>query len=445
LTTLTGWKSREIAIKILNAFEKDKRLREHVEKFTVNFSPLDRAFIREIASGTVRYLRLLDFILERALKKNLKGQKPSVRNALRLVAYQLFFTGIPAYAAVNETVEAVKKLLSKRTAGFVNAVSKKLIGFDYQKEVKRIPSYFERISILYSFETWMVKRWARFYGKEEVKELLSSLNKVAPLYLRVNRIKTTPEKLFSLFKSKGFEVEKHPFVPDMLRIKGRVTIEALPGFKEGYFYIQDPASFLAAWLLAPRPSELILDVGAAPGGKTTAIASLTKDRAKIVAVDVNGSRMQLLKENCRKLGVKNVSFVLTDISQDEGFLKKFRNSFDRILIDAPCSATGVIRRHPEGKWNKSLELIKHNQRVQRDLLKAALRLLKPGGWLLFSVCSLEREEGEDNVEFALKSGFQEGKFSRFLEELKVSRKKNMLRVFPHTHNMDGFFYAIFRG
>jgi len=267
LTTLTGWKSREIAIKILNAFEKDKRLREHVEKFTVNFSPLDRAFIREIASGTVRYLRFLDFILERALKKNLKGQKPSVRNALRHLAYQLFFTGIPAYAAVNETVEAVKKLLSKRTAGFVNAVSKKLIGFDYQKEVKRIPSYFERISILYSFETWMVKRWARFYGKEEVKELLSSLNKVAPLYLRVNRIKTTPEKLFSLFKSKGFEVEKHPFVPDMLRIKGRVTIEALPGFKEGYFYIQDPASFLAAWLLGQDLLNLYLTLGQLPEEK----------------------------------------------------------------------------------------------------------------------------------------------------------------------------------
>ncbi|WP_132527654.1 16S rRNA (cytosine(967)-C(5))-methyltransferase RsmB [Phorcysia thermohydrogeniphila] len=441
---MIGWKSREIAIKILNAFEKDKKLREHVEKFTVNLSPLDRAFIREIASGTVRYLRLLDFSLQRALKKNLKGQKPSVRNALRLIAYQLFFTGVPAYAAVNETVEAVKRLLGKKPAGFVNAASKKLLGFNYRREVERIPSYFERISTLYSFETWMVRRWARFYGKDEIEELLKSLNKVAPLCLRVNRIKVTPEKLFSLLESKGIEVERHPFIPDILRIKGRVPIESLPGYKEGYFYIQDPASFLAAYLLDPKPSELILDVGAAPGGKTTAIASITENRAKIVAVDVNKKRMELLKANCKKLGVKNVSFVLTDISKDRSFREKFRSSFDRILIDAPCSATGVIRRHPEGKWNKSIELIRHNQKVQRALLKSAYELLKPGGVLLFSVCSLEQEEGEENAKAALNFGYSPYEFSNLFEELKAGLKGNTLRVFPHRNNMDGFFYAIFR-
>jgi len=299
LTTLTGWKSREIAIKILNAFEKDKKLREHVERLTPNLSPLDRAFIREIASGTVRYLKLLDFSLQRALKKNLKKQKPSVRNALRLVAYQLFFTGVPAYAAINETVEAVKRLLGKKFAGFVNATSKRLIGFDYRREVENLTDYFERIATLYSFETWMVKRWASFYGKEELEELLEGLNRVAPLFLRVNRIKVTPEELFSLLSKEGIEAEKHPFLTDMLRIKGRVPIENLPGYREGYFYIQDPASFLAAYLLDPKPSELILDIGAAPGGKTTAIASITEDKAKIVAVDVNRSRMELLRANCK--------------------------------------------------------------------------------------------------------------------------------------------------
>jgi len=393
LKKLTGWKSRDIAIKILNAFERDKRLREHVERFTSHLSPLDRAFVRELSAGTVRYLRLLDFSLSKFLKKSLKEQKPYVRNALRLIAYQLFFTGVPAYAAVNETVEAVKRLLGRKFAGFVNATSKRLINFDYRREVERISDYFERVATLYSFETWMVRRWAKFYGRKETEELLRSLNKVAPLYLRVNRLKITPGELFSILESRGVEVEKHPFIPDMLRVKGRVSIETLPGYREGYFYIQDPASFLAAYLLDPKPSELILDVGAAPGGKTTAISSLTGDRAKIIAVDVSRERMELLKSNCRKLGVSNVSFVLTDISVDGKFREKFKSSFDKILVDAPCSATGVIRRHPEGKWNKSIELIRHNQRVQRALLKSAYELLKPGGVLLFSVCSLEREEG----------------------------------------------------
>ena len=439
---MTGWSERAKAIKVLVAFEKDKKLREHIERETLGLSPQDRAFIREITSGTVRYLKLLDFSVERATGKSLKKQHPVVRNALRLIAYQLFFTGVPPYAAVNETVEAVKRLLNKKAAGFVNAVSKRLIGFDYKKEVEKIEDYHERISTLYSFETWMVKRWEEFYGKEELIPLLEGLNRVAPLFLRVNRIKTTLEELLKLLKEAGIEAEPHPFVPDMVRVKGRVLIEELPGYKEGYFYIQDPASFLAAYLLEPKEGELILDLGAAPGGKTTAIASLTKDGAKVVAVDINPARMELLKRNAQRLGIKNLETVITDISKDEEFIKRYYKSFDRILIDAPCSATGVIRRHPEGKWNKSLELINHNQKVQRSLLKAAKDLLKEGGTLLYSVCSLEREEGEENREFALKEvGYKPLKMENLPEELHKEEREGSLRLFPHRHDADGFYYA----
>ncbi|MEO2067948.1 MAG: 16S rRNA (cytosine(967)-C(5))-methyltransferase RsmB, partial [Desulfurobacteriaceae bacterium] len=369
-----------------------------------------------------------------------KKQKNSVRNGLRLIAYQLFFTGVPEYAAINETVEAIKKLLGKKVAGFVNAVSKRLLNFDYKKEVSSIKDELERISTLYSFETWMVRRWKTFYGSE-LEELLESLNKVAPLFLRVNRIKISPEKFFNLLISSGIEAKFHPLFKDLVRIKGRVVIEDIPGYKEGFFYIQDPASFLSAYLLEPREGELILDVGAAPGGKTTAISSLTMDRARVIAVDVSRERMELLKRNIEKLGIRNVEPIITDIRKDRKFLEKFRNYFDKILIDAPCSGTGVIRRHPEGKWNKSISLIKHNQRIQRDLLRVCYELLKPNGILVYSTCSLEREEGEENFAFSLEIGFKELIPYNLPKELIERVEHSYFRVFPHKDNMDGFFYC----
>ncbi len=437
---MTGWKTRQAAIKTLCAFENDKKLREHLEPLIREFKPVDRAFIRELVSGTVRHLKLLDFCVEKATGKRLKKQLCAVRNALRLIAYQLMFTGVPEYAAVNETVEAVKRLAGKKPAGFVNAVSKKLIGFNCKREVESIKDFYERISTLYSFETWMVKRWRRFYG-EDLLPLLESLNRVAPLFVRVNLIKTTAEELLSLFQKSGIEAEFHPFIPHMVRVKGRAIVEELPGFKEGFFYVQDPASYMAAYLLNPKPGELILDVGAAPGGKTTAIASLTKDRVRVVAVDVSRERMELLKENCRRLNVKSVEPIVTDIRRDSSFKGKFYRSFDRILIDAPCSATGVIRRHPEGKWNKSMELIRHNQKIQRELLLSAKDLLKPGGVIVYSVCSLEREEGEENREFALETGFKPATFEVIPETFKERAKGGKLQLFPHLDETDGFYYT----
>jgi 16S rRNA (cytosine967-C5)-methyltransferase len=434
---LTGWKTRQAAIKVLCAFEVDKRLREHLEPVLEKFNEKDRAFLKEIVTGTVRYLRLLDFSVEKATNKKLNKQTCLVRNALRLIAYQFFFTGVPNYAAINETVEAVKRLSNRKVAGFVNAVSKKLVGFDYKREIEEIENYFERVSILYSFETWMVKRWYEFYG-EEFLPLLESLNKVAPLFLRVNLIKTDTENYLRLLKEKDFDCELYSKLPHLVRVKGRVNVREIPGYKEGFFYVQDPASYLAVLLLEPRPGETILEVGAAPGGKTTAIASLTKNGAKVVAVDVSQKRMELLLENCKRLGVKNVQLVVTDITKDKTFLKVYRKSFDRILIDAPCSATGVIRRHPEGKWNKSLSLIKHNQGIQRNLLKAARELLKPSGKLIYSVCSLEREEGEENFNFALSIGY---KSDKILSTVGTSRREGELRVFPHRDETDGFYYC----
>lgn len=436
MTKLTGWKTRLAAIKILVAAEKSgyRKFKPYLERYSKNFSPLDRAFIRELAAGTVRYLRLLDFSVEEVLKKKLLKQTASVRNALRLVAYQLFFTGVPHYAAINETVEALKKLESRKKAGFLNAVSKKLLNFDYEKKLKTVKDELERISIYYSFETWMVKRWKNFYGGSLIP-LLESLNQTAPLYLRINTLKISIEKFLNLLSKNGLEYQQHSFLKEMVRIKGRIVIEELPGYREGFFYIQDPASYLSAWLLHPEKGEKVLDLGAAPGGKTTALAMLMENEGDVVAVDVNEKRMELLKKNCSLLGVSCVSPVVTDITEDDSFLMKYKGYFDKILIDAPCSGTGVIRRHPEGKWNKSLGLIKNNALIQEKLIRKAFLLLKPGGTLLYSVCSLEREEGEEHLPLFEELGFTPSA----LKELGLTECYG--RVFPFKDGMDGFFYA----
>ncbi|OMH40501.1 16S rRNA (cytosine(967)-C(5))-methyltransferase RsmB [Desulfurobacterium indicum] len=427
--------TRETAVKILCNFEKDLKLKPHFESLTNHLNFRDRSFVRELTSGTVRFLKLLDFSIEKVSGKKQKKQKPFVRNALRILAYQLFFMSVPPYAALNETVEAVKKF-NKKSAGFVNAVGKKLIKFDYKKEIQNIPNKIERIATLFSFETWMVKRWKTFY--QDYIELLEGLNKTPSLFLRINRIKTSPENFAKLLKKAHVEFEPHPFLPDMFRIKGKVEITSIPGYKEGFFYIQDPASFLSAVLLNPQQNEKILDIAAAPGGKTTAIGSLTEGKAEITAVDIDEKRLKLLKENVQKAELK-CKILLEDITRETSLPE---NYFDRILLDAPCSATGVIRRHPEGKWNKSMELIKHNRKIQQNLLKSAYKLLKSGGRLLYSVCSLEREEGEENVEYAINIGFKPADFDIKFEDVGASCE-NMIRVFPHKNNTDAFFYAIF--
>ncbi len=428
--------TRKVAIDVLCEFEKDLKLKTHFERLTQHLSFKDKSFVREMVSGSIRFLKLLDFSIEKASGKKQKKQHPAVRNGLRILAYQLFFMSVPPYAAINETVEAVKRF-RKKAAGFVNAVGKKLINFDYKTEIEKLPDFYEKISTLYSFEKWMVKRWYRFYGNE-ITALLSSLNRTAPLYLRINTLRVKIPEYLTLLEKNNIEFEVHPFIKEMVRIKGKIDIHSLPGYTDGFFYIQDVASYLSALLLAPQKGKKILDIAAAPGGKTTAMAALVENKANITAIDVDSERITFLEKNLEKLGVNCVKTLKVDITRENPFPE---NSFDRIFLDAPCSGTGIIRRHPEGKWNKSLSLIKHNQKVEKALLKEAFKLLKPGGTLLYSVCSLEREEGEENVNYALNLGFKKGNFDIKFEEIGV--KENMARVFPHKQGTDGFFYAIF--
>ena len=457
--------SREKAIKILSLYEKTGDLKNILDKFSKKLKVNDRALLRELVLGVVRYKRLLDYIVEQVSGKKISSQKLEIKNALRLITYQFLFTNIPPYAIMNETLNALKRIFKQRKSiGFVNAVGRKISKLVEEKKILDVleneQDPFERICIKESFPTWMAKRWKNFYFDEVLKlgaqgndeeekiligtqKFLNSLNQDAPLWLRVNRLKIVPEAFEKMLEDANISFEKHEFIPDMYKITQKgIDIYSLPGYKEGLFYIQDPASYLAVKLLDPKPGEKILDLCAAPGGKTLSIAHLTGNNAEIYAVDINAKKILKLKENLQKYGATNVKVLKLDITKDYGELENVQ--FDKILIDAPCSGTGVIRRHPEGKWNKSLELIEKLQGVQRRLLQRAYRLLKPGGKLLYTVCSLEKEEGEENNDIALKHmGYKEVYFESIFEPLKEDIRKNTLRTFPFKYDLDGFFYAIY--
>jgi len=456
---------REKAIKILCLYEKTGELKSILDKFSKRLKVNDKALLRELVLGVVRYKRLLDYILEQISGKKISSQKLEVRNALRLIAYQFLFTNIPPYAIMNETLNALKRFVKQRKSiGFVNAVGRKISKLVEEKKIfdllENEKDPFERICIKESFPTWMAKRWKNFYldkildlGKEGnteeekilsgTQKFLNSLNQDAPLWLRVNRLKIVPEAFERMLIDANISYEKHEFIPDIYKITQKgIDIYSLPGYKEGLFYIQDPASYLAVKLLDPKPGEKILDLCAAPGGKTLSIAHMTGNNAQIYAVDINAKKILMLEENLKKYGATNVKVLKLDITKDYGELENME--FDKILIDAPCSGTGVIRRHPEGKWNKSLELIEKFQGLQRKLLQRAYKLLKPGGRLLYTVCSLEKEEGEENNDIALKHmGYKEASFGEIVEPLKEDIKKNTLRTFPFKYDLDGFFYAIY--
>ncbi len=435
-------KVRLLALKILADFEKTGKFREHFEKHARSLSFSDRGFLRELSAGTVRYLRLLDFWVSKASKRPQEQQDVYVRNALRIIGYQLYFMGsVPPYAAVNETVEALKVLRGRKKAAFVNAVGRKLTKISLKEEISKIKDPLERMATEKSFETWMVKRWIGFYGFSETQKLLEALNRTPSLFLRVNRVRVSPQEFLQALLESGVNAEPHPIFEDIFRIVGRVEISKLPGYKSGWFYIQDPASYAAAYFLNPKPGEKILDLAAAPGGKSTALCSLTAKKAKIVSVDVDKNRIELLKENLSLQGCSNVKVLNVDITKES-----LPQRFDAVLLDAPCSATGVIRRRPEGKWNKSLSLIRKNSKLQKELLLSASKLLKEGGRILFSTCSLEREEGEEVAEFARKElGLEPMDFANLPKAYRDSLIfTGVLRLFPHRHETDGFFYALFK-
>ena len=419
---------------------------------TARLSPVDRGLCHELVCGAVRWQATLDWLIAR--KTGGRGQKLALQNLLRLGLYQIFWLDrIPGHAAVNETVELAKHAGFNTQAGFVNAVLR-----GYLREADETKKLLADLKISqpalgWSHPEWLVEKWRKNFGDEKVRQLLEWNNTPPKNFARSNTLKfrrgefhesQTSEKksgaritrpsesnddddLLACWREENVEYDF--FTRDwtgenlVFELKSHPPLASLGSFRDGWFYIQDPGTLLAVRELDPQPGETILDLCAAPGGKTTFIAQQMNNQSRLVAHDTFPDRLKLIEENCQRLGVTCVETILPSTLNSQ-----LSTGFDRILVDAPCSNTGVLRRRVDLRWRISPEEILRLQKTQLELLQQAASVLKPGGTLVYSTCSLEPEENSEVVK----------EFLAAHQNFKLASERQLL---PFADHVDGAFVA----
>jgi 16S rRNA (cytosine967-C5)-methyltransferase len=405
----------------------------------------DRGLYAELVYGTLRRQGTLDHVLQQLLEKPMIELDPIALVILRLGLYQLTcLDRIPESAAVNESVNLAKQL-SPGISGLVNAV---LRNYLRRRDSINFPDMETHpaaaIAARHSHPEWLVEQWLEQLGSAEARLHAEASSQQPPLTLRVNMLRSSRDDLLQEFARQDIETTPCRYSPDGITLTGRHMISTLPGFESGLFAVQDEASQLAGHLLGAAPGERIWDACAAPGGKTCHIAQLMDDRGELCATDISRSKLTLVQDNVRRLGITSVATAVADLHQPATFPD---GEFDRILLDAPCSGLGVIRRNPEAKWRIFSGDITRLAAVQKTLLKNASAKLKPGGTLLYSTCSTSEAENELVVEDFLlhNSGFVLENLNDFFPAWNdLIAFYGMFRVWPHRHGMDGFFAARIR-
>ncbi|NOQ52542.1 MAG: 16S rRNA (cytosine(967)-C(5))-methyltransferase RsmB [Desulfuromonadaceae bacterium] len=417
---------------------------------TLNRSQLDsrdRGLVTELVYGTLRLRGRVDFALSRFCDRPLHRLQPGVLRLLRLGAYQLLeLDRIPAHAAVNSSVELARELEMDQATGLINGVLRALArgkaDIDWP-DTSNIRRYLQHVC---SMPVWLSKELMRLLPNAEARALGEALAQPAPYSLRVNTLKTERDQLLAALAEAGHQAHPCSYVPEGILIDKRGD-GPLPGDAEGWYQVQDEASMLIAHLLDVQPGQRILDCCAAPGGKTTHIAALTDNRAEIVALDKHPQRVELIDQGAERLGCSSIAARAWDLSEKPDFLAPA--SFDRVLLDAPCSGLGVLRRNPESRWNKSAVNLRELAVLQRQLLGNVAPLVKSGGRLLYSVCTFSWAETDEQVTTFL-ADHPEFRLEDLREQappewVGLFTEKGTLRSYPHRHTgMDAFFAARFR-
>ena len=404
--------------------------------------PRDRGLLTELVMGTLRRRGAIDFALLPFLSRPLEKTDVYVRNALRVGAYQLFYTRVPDRAALNETVAAVKEARGGGAAGFVNAV---LRGIVRAGKVPALPPEGDprRLPAELSAPAALIDALARSLGEGEARSYLAACLEKPPFAVRANPFRVPADRLLVRLGEEGREPAPCRFARDGILLGKPAPVFSDPAFLEGAYLVMDEGAQLIPPLLAPAAGERILDACAAPGGKTTHLAALAGGGAAIVAADVSMARLRLLRETVSRAGAPGIEPVLHDFSR--GPLPDTRGSFDKVLVDAPCTGMGVIRRNPDGKWRFRAEDAEGMARLQAAILRNAWAALRPGGLLLYCTCSPLREEDEEVVRTFL-SDHPDASVADvpagWPGPADARTGDGFLRLHPHRHGTDAFFAAL---
>ena len=440
--------AREAALHALVRYEQDLAYLNLALPAVVDHLPEDeRALAVYLAGGTIQRLNTIDWALNLYSSRPIDSMTPWVRNLLRLSAYQLLYMErIPAYAAVNEAVKLARRYGHRGVAGLANALLRRLSAetgdLPWPERDKAAEKY---LALKYSIPEWLVVRMLKRYSLEETESWAQASNLKPPVSIRPNRLENSPEELQDKLAAAGIETIPSATVPGMLIYPGGSDPAGTEFFRSGLYTIQGESSALVAPLLDPNPEDTVIDLCSAPGGKTTHLAELMDDRGQIFAVEMQKSRLQLIEKAVARLNLQSVQPILADgrkVDRDKVPVPT------AILVDAPCSGLGVIRRLPEIKWRRKEADLQELQTLQLELLDAAAYILLPGGKLLYSVCTTEPEETSHVIE----------EFSRRHPDFELENLHPLIpgslqakletgpaiTTWPHRHKLDGFFIARWR-
>lgn len=433
---------RSIAVKVLDRITNEGAYSNIVLSNELNNSDLsdkDKALATEIVYGTLRRLKSLDMIIG-SFVRDMKIMDKTILNILRIAIYQMqYLDKVPSYAACNEAVE-LAKTVSDKDSKLVNGILRNFVKKEGKLDIE-FRNKIDEIAYELSFEPWMIKLLINQYSQKEAINILRGLNETPTVTVRVNNLKAGYEEVYDRLEEKGYCVEEGSICPEAISIKGGRGIDSNEEFIEGNITVQDESAMLVAPLLDIEKGQIVLDLCSAPGGKTTHIAELLENTGEVLAFDIHGKKLDLIKENCDRLGLTNVKLEEMDATK---LNPKLSLIADRVLIDVPCSGLGIIRKKPEIKWTKKRSELKEIVYVQRDIMKNAWEYLKKDGIMVYSTCTLNKEENEENVDWFL-SKYKDAQ----IEKVFVGKGDNLkynnigtLTILPNEH-MDGFFVAKF--
>lgn len=406
-----------------------------------DFTLEDKGLCTDIFYGTLKYKYTIDTILKHYIKKDIKTVQKQLLNILRISIYQIkYLDKVPNYAVVNEAVNLTKKYIGKGAGAFANGVIRNYLrnGETFTEEIK---DDILKLAYTYSMPPFLIKMVIKQYNEEVALNILKGLNSTPDLSCRVNTLKTDRAKALNDLTNLGYEVKEGELSPFAIHIHRGSMVSDNELFREGLIFPQDESAMMVAPLMELKDSMKVLDLCSAPGGKTTHMAEIMKNKGEITACDIYDHKLTLINDNCIRLGIDIVNLAIQDATiLNEEFIDKFQ----RVLIDVPCSGLGIIRKKPEIKWNKSIKEIKDIIEIQRKILEQAAKYVQVQGIMLYSTCTINKEENENNIQWFIKNhrNFKLEKIKE-VEHPNIITRDNTLTILPGEEN-DGFFIAKLR-